>query len=85
MLIPRGGGAVGIAPQELVIEVLQQSRFFRPDGRLIKQRMEHLIGQRYARREDPMVHTSPYVYVPRPTLPLPLPPPPHTHTPAFSA
>lgn len=50
--------------KDLVAEVMQQSRFFRPDGRLIKQRVEYLIGQRYARREDATLHTSPYVYIP---------------------
>jgi hypothetical protein len=49
--------------QRLVEEIMKQIRFFRPEPRLIKQRIEDLIGRRYLRREDPMNPNSPYVYV----------------------
>jgi hypothetical protein len=51
-------------PQDLVASVMQQCMFFRPDGRKVKQRIEDLIKRGFLRREDPTVHTSPYVYLP---------------------
>ena len=50
--------------QELVHEVLTQIKYFRPDPKLIKRRINALMGE-YLRREDPMSATSPYVYVQR--------------------
>ncbi len=49
--------------QRLVEEIIKQIRFFRPEPRLIKQRIEDLIGRRYLRREDPMNPASPYMCV----------------------
>ena len=45
---------------ELVQEVLLQIKFFRPDPRLIKSRIDYLMNT-YIKREDPMSVTSPYV------------------------
>jgi cullin 1 len=47
---------------DLVQEVLLQIKFFRPDPRLIKSRIDTLMNV-YIRREDPMSISSPYVYV----------------------
>ena len=44
------------------MEVNQQSRFFRPDGRMIKQRIEYLMGAGSLRRESDS-HASAYQYV----------------------
>lgn len=52
----------------LVQEVVQQSRFFRPDPKLIKQRIESCISQEYLRRANPDDYTSPYVYIPGETI-----------------
>lgn len=55
---------------ELIQEVLQQIKFFRPDPRLIKSRIDALMGE-YIRREDAMSLASPYVYVMYPLCPFP--------------
>lgn len=45
---------------DLIQEVLLQIKFFRPDPRLIKNRIDTLMNT-YMRREDPMSITSPYM------------------------
>ena len=49
---------------DLVQAIMTQCLFFRPDVRKIKQRIEDLMKRGFIKREDPDVHTSPYVYVP---------------------
>ncbi len=58
------GLTLHFALQELVQAVLSQCLFFRPDVRKVKQRIEDLMKRGFIRREDPTMHTSPYVYVP---------------------
>lgn len=38
--------------QELIGEVLEQLRFFKPDTRVIKRRFEHLINNDYMERSE---------------------------------
>lgn len=40
-----------------------QIRYFVPEVKLVKQRIEAMIAQSYIKRQDPDSHTSPYVYV----------------------
>ena len=47
----------------LVLEVMSLCKFFRPDSRMVKQRVDDLMRRKYIRREDPTSHTSPYVYI----------------------
>ena len=49
--------------QDLVQAVLSQCLYVRPDVRKVKQRIEDLMKRGFIRREDPTMHTSPYVYV----------------------
>ncbi len=53
-----------ITLQDLVQDILSQCYFFRPDIRKVKQRLEDLMKRGFIKREDPTIHTSPYVYVP---------------------
>jgi hypothetical protein len=55
-----------MAAQELHRAVMEQCLFFRPDMRMVKQRIEDLMKRGYLAREDPTVHTSDFVYVPGP-------------------
>lgn len=49
--------------QALLQEVVMQIRYFVPDVKLVKQRIEAMIAQSYIKRQDPDLHTSPYIYV----------------------
>jgi hypothetical protein len=49
---------------ELHSAVIGQCLFFRAEPRMIKQRIEDLMKRNYLTREDPTVHTSPFVYIP---------------------
>ena len=63
-------------PQALLAEVVLQVRYFVPDVKLVKQRIEAMISQTYIRRESPDSHLSPYMYVSRQGWILPLRPSP---------